>query len=203
MDERIIEQGMQALADRDRDLAQALGQLGPPPPRIRPAGFETFLATIVSQQISTSAARAILNRVVALLPERSAAALLMVEDEALRAAGLSYRKVDYIKGLARAIVESRFDVDGLTAMSDEQAVAAITALRGFGRWSAEIYLMFSLGRQDIFPADDLALQVALGRLKNLDRKPTPRAARDLVAHWGPWRSVGALFLWHYYQGAPP
>jgi len=87
-------------------------------------------------------------------------------------------------------------------MTDTEAINAITALRGFGHWSAEIYLMFSLKRQDVFPADDLALQVALGRLKSLSEKPTPKQARDLVAHWTPWRSVGSLFLWHYYQGAP-
>lgn len=202
MDERIIENGMRALAACDPDIALALERLGPPPPRIRPAGFETFLATVVSQQISTSAARAIMGRVVALLPERSAAALLAVEDEVLRTAGLSYRKIEYAKGLALAVAESRFDIDGLVEMPDTEAIEAITALRGFGRWSAEIYLMFSLGRRDIFPADDLALQVALGRLKQLDRKPTPKQARELVAHWQPWRSVGSLFLWHYYQGAP-
>lgn len=202
MDESVIHQGMQALAGQDPDVAHALSQLGPPPPRIRPAGFETFLATIISQQISTEAARAIMGRVVALLPERSAAALLAVDDEALRGAGLSYRKVEYAKGLALAVTESRFDIEGLETMADAEAIAAITALRGFGRWSAEIYLMFSLGRQDIFPADDLALQVALGRLRKLDKKPTPKQARELVAHWAPWRSVGSLFLWHYYRGAP-
>ena len=87
-------------------------------------------------------------------------------------------------------------------MTDEEAIVEITALRGFGRWSAEIYLMFSLNRQDIFPADDLALLVALGRLKKLSDKPTPKQARDLIAHWAPYRSVGSLFLWHYYRGAP-
>ncbi|MDP1466131.1 hypothetical protein Q6331_31010, partial [Klebsiella pneumoniae] len=71
-----------------------------------------------------------------------------------------------------------------------------------GRWSAEIYLMFSLKRSDIFPADDLALLFALGRLKGLSARPTPKQARDLVEHWSPWRSVGSLFLWHYYRGAP-
>jgi DNA-3-methyladenine glycosylase II len=87
-------------------------------------------------------------------------------------------------------------------MDDATAIQAITALRGFGRWSAEIYLMFSLKRADIFPADDLALRVALGRLKGLEQRPTPGQARALVEHWAPWRSVGALFLWHYYRGAP-
>ncbi|MCG8427333.1 MAG: hypothetical protein MI754_08265 [Chromatiales bacterium] len=202
MNREFIATGMAALAEIDQDVAQAFENLGPPPPRIRPKGFETFLATIVSQQISTEAAKAIMGRVKQLLPEASAEALLSVDDQALREAGLSFRKIEYAKGLAEAAQSGRFDIDGLEVMSDSDAIDSITALRGFGRWSAEIYLMFSLKRPDIFPADDLALQVALGRLKKLPEKPTPKQARDLIAHWAPWRSVGSLFLWHYYRGAP-
>lgn len=202
MNKRAISKGLTALAKADTDVAIAVEQIGAPEPRIRPAGFETFLSTIISQQISTKAALAIKNRVVDLLPDVTAGALLKTDTEALRAAGLSYRKIEYAQGLAEAIQSGSFDVDKLPEMPDEEAIEAITALRGFGRWSAEIYLMFSLKRQDIFPADDLALQVALGKLKGLDKKPTPKQARDLIAHWSPWRSVGSLFLWHYYQGAP-
>lgn len=202
MDAVFINDGMKALALIDQDVADAFEVLGSPAPRNRPAGFETFLSTIVSQQISTGAAKAILGRVNSLLPDSSPQALLTIEDQSLRDAGLSFRKIEYAKGLAEAVCEGRFDIDGLALMTDEEAIEQITALRGFGRWSAEIYLMFSLNRPDIFPADDLALQVALGRLKNLSDKPTPKQARDLIAHWSPWRSVGSLFLWHYYRGAP-
>ena len=202
MDEDFINDGMKALSLIDEDIALAFDMLGAPAPRIRPAGFETFLSTIVSQQISTEAARAILGRVKGVLPDESPQALLMVDDQCLRDAGLSFRKIEYAKGLAQAVCDGRFDIDGLAKMTDEEAITEITALRGFGRWSAEIYLMFSLNRQDIFPADDLALQVALGRLKKLSSKPTPKQARALIAHWAPLRSVGSLFLWHYYRGAP-
>jgi DNA-3-methyladenine glycosylase II len=140
--------------------------------------------------------------VIALMPAIEAQHLLAVPEKALRAAGLSARKVEYAQGLAHAVVNGEFDPDGLVAMDDESAIAEITALRGFGRWSAEIYLMFSLSRKDLFPADDLALQVALGRLKGLDSKPTARQARELTAHWAPYRTAGSLFLWHYYRGAP-
>ena len=202
MDSELIAQGMQALSEMDADVAEAFASYGPPPPRLRPPGFETFLATIVSQQISAKVARVIMGRVTDLLPELSADALLSVEAQALRDAGLSWRKIEYARGLAEAVQSGTFDIDGLAGMEDSQVIEAITALRGFGRWSAEIYLMFSLKRQDIFPADDLALQVALGRLKNLDQKPTAGQAREQIAHWSPWRSVGALFLWHYYHGRP-
>lgn len=202
MDSETIAHGLVELAAVDQDVARAFEMLGPPPPRLRPVGFETFLATIVSQQLATEAARAILGRVQALMPQTTAQALLSIDDDALRAAGLSFRKIEYAKGLALAVAEGRFDIDALAAMSDEDAIASITALRGFGRWSAEIYLMFSLRRPDVFPADDLALQVALGRLKGLDARPTAKQVRALVEPWTPWRSVGALFLWHYYRGAP-
>jgi DNA-3-methyladenine glycosylase II len=202
MNTEIIANSMASLAELDDDIAQAYAQIGAPAPRHRAQGFETFLSTIVSQQISTGAARAIMGRVVACLPEVSAQGILSVDDQILRQAGLSFRKIEYAKGLADAVVREEFDIDSLSTLSDQDAIQAISSIRGFGRWSAEIYLMFSLGREDIFPADDLALQVALQRLKKVPQRLTPKRARDLVSHWSPWRSVGSLFLWHYYRGAP-
>ena len=202
MDETTIQIGIAALCECDSDLARAVAQLGLPAPRIRPAGFETLLNTIVSQQISTEAARTIMGRVVATMGSTTPDALLALDVQVLRDAGLSFRKIDYARGLASAIYSGTLDIDALVTLDDQAAIAAITQLHGFGRWSAEIYLMFSLGRTDIFPADDLALQVALGRLKGLEKKPTPKQSRELIQHWAPWRSVGALFLWHFYRGAP-
>ena len=197
-----IEYAMQALANADPDIARALPLVGAPSPRVRDKGFAMFFSTIVSQQLSTEAARAIMGRVNTLLPELHAKAVIDTEGQALRDAGLSWRKIEYAKGLAEAELAGTFSADGLEHLSDEEVIATITQLRGFGRWSAEIYLMFSLKRPDIFPADDLALRVALGRLKGLDAKPTPKQARKLTEHWAPWRSVGSLFLWHYYRGEP-
>ena len=198
----VIHQGMQALAKADPDIARAASWVGTPPAREREKGFAAFFATIVSQQVSTAAASAILQRLRDQLPELNAEAVMAIDAQRLRDAGLSWRKVDYAKGLAAATLDGNFDAQALESMDDATAIQAITALRGFGRWSAEIYLMFSLKRADIFPADDLALRVALGRLKGLEQRPTPGQARALVEHWAPWRSVGALFLWHYYRGAP-
>ncbi|ELY22866.1 DNA-3-methyladenine glycosylase family protein [Vreelandella titanicae] len=197
-----IEHAMAELVEADPDIAHALPLVGAPSPRERDKGFATFFSTIVSQQLSTEAARAIMGRVNTLLPELHAKAVMEVEGQALRDAGLSWRKIEYAKGLAEAELAGTFSAVGLEQLSDDEAIAAITELRGFGRWSAEIYLMFSLQRPDIFPADDLALRVALGRLKGMDDKPTPKQARQLVEHWAPWRSVGSLFLWHYYRGEP-
>lgn len=199
MNKTQIKKGLDAIASVDRHVAGALEAIGYPKPRLRAAGFETFLETIVSQQISVKAAASILSRVKTLLPVCDAASLLAAPTDRLRAAGLSQRKVEYLQGLARAIAEGDFDPDALQAMDDESAIESIVRLRGFGRWSAEIYLMFSLGRPDIFPADDLILQVSLQRVKKLRARPTPKVARQKVEHWGPWRSVGSLFLWHYHH----
>ena len=202
MDRRVIKRGMAEMAGIDLDGAKTGKQTGLPEPRLRPAGFETLFATIVSQQISTEAARAIRERVVALMGDVTPQALIRVKPETLREAGMSFRKIDYARGLAQAIVDGELDIEAMRKQSDQEVIEAITTLRGFGVWSAEIYLMFSLRRRDVFPAGDLALRSALGRLKGVGEKLSEKEARELVEHWTPWRSVGSLFLWHYYRGAP-
>lgn len=202
MNKSAIKKGLDTIAKNDRDVKKALAKFGYPQPRIKPAGLETLVNIIVSQQLSTKAAAAIMQRVRDLLPVMEPAAVLKCPKNSLRAAGLSERKVEYLKGLAKAIQSDELNVEGLKKQDDATAIASISNLYGFGVWSAEIYLMFSLRRKDIFPSNDLALQVALQKLKRLDAKPTPKVARELVAHWAPYRSIGSLFLWHYYQGAP-
>jgi len=202
LDQKQVINDIDNIARVDADVAIAVVNLGYPQPRIRAPGFETLFTTIVGQQISTEAAAAIMKRVRDLLSRLDATSLLNLPEGALREAGLSMRKVEYAQGLANAILDGVLNPDDLPALNDEEAIKAITALRGFGVWSAEIYLMFSLQREDIFPADDLALQVALQRLKGLEARPTPMQARVLIEHWSPWRSAGSLFLWHYYRGAP-
>jgi DNA-3-methyladenine glycosylase II len=202
LDQKQVINNIDNIACIDADVASAVVSLGYPQPRIRPQGFETFFSTIVGQQISTESAAAVMQRVRDLLPRLDASSLLNLPEGALREAGLSMRKVEYAQGLANAILDGDFVPEDLQAMENKEAIRAITALRGLGVWSAEIYLMFSLQRDDIFPADDLALQVALQRLKGLAQRPTPKQAHALIEHWSPWRSAGSLFLWHYYRGAP-
>jgi DNA-3-methyladenine glycosylase II len=202
MNQEKIKQDLNKLALLDADLERGLELVRYPKPRIREPGFATLLATIVAQQISTESAAAIMQRVHALLPTMEAMEVLQLPAGALRQAGLSQRKVEYVEGLAQAITEGSFDPSQLATMDDAMAIKAITALRGFGAWSAEIYLMFSLQRSDIFPAGDLALRIALQKLKGLDTALDEKQARELVAAWSPYRSAGSLFLWHYYRGAP-
>lgn len=202
MDQAKIRRHLDKLAQMDVDLRRGLEQVRYPKPRIRAPGFETLLSTIVSQQISTEAAAAVMRRVRELLPRMEAGELLKLPPGALRAAGLSLRKVEYVEGLAQAMAQGRFDPSRLAAMDDQAAIDAITELRGFGAWSAEIYLMFSLQRSDIFPAGDLALRIALQKLKGIESPLDDKQARALVEPWSPYRSAGSLFLWHYYRGAP-
>lgn len=202
MNKAALKKSIDAIAANDQEVKKALREIGYPQPRNRPAGFETLVNIIVSQQLSVSAAHAIMQRVRNSLPEMSAQATSRIHKKTLRNAGLSERKVDYVKNLAKQINTGKLDLEKLQNTEDKDAIETITQLHGFGIWSAEIYLMFSLDRRDIFPAGDLALQLALQKLKNLSDKPTPKAAKALTAHWTPCRSAGSLFLWHYYKGAP-
>jgi len=199
IDEITILRGMEALSLVDKDLKKAYKTLGAPPPRSRPSGFETFLSTIVGQQLSTKVAAIIMQRVITLMGGVTPERLIEIEDQALRDVGLSWRKIEYAKGLATAIIEGSFNIEALQEMNDEEAIVEITKLKGFGRWSAEIYLMFSLHRQDIFPADDLGIRLGLAKLKRLEEKPTPKQAREMVKQWTPYKSVASLFLWQYYH----
>lgn len=199
---RKLKRHLDKIAGHDRSVRIALDELGYPEPRVRPAGFEAFLSIIVSQQISTEAAAAIWLRLTAVLPSLTPEALIDCKTTVLRGVGLSGRKIEYAIGLAQSIREGNFCPQDLKLCDNETVIEHITKLRGFGRWSAEIYLLFSLQRMDVFPADDLALQLALQRLMGLKEKPSAKHARVLVDGWKPCRSAGSLFLWHYYRGAP-
>ncbi|MEM8843991.1 MAG: DNA-3-methyladenine glycosylase 2 family protein [Pseudomonadota bacterium] len=199
MNKIAIKKGLDAIASQDKEINCALKKIGYPKDRQWPTGFETFVSIIVSQQLSTIAADAILNRVHTLLPELTPDKLLSKRITTLRKVGLSEKKVEYLRGLSLAIKKGEFSPDALKEMDDETAIKSICNLHGLGEWSAEIYLMFSLGRRDIFPANDLALQIALQNLKKLKEKPSAKVARKLVESWAPNRSYGSLFLWRYYQ----
>ena len=194
-----LKQGIDKLLLIDDDVANAFKRIGYPPERKGEHSFIALLSIIIGQQISIKAAEAIKARVLALAPQLTAQKLLELDDEVLRNAGLSQRKMEYAKGLANAIVTGELDIDALTNQSNEQVIETITSLRGFGRWSAEIYLLFSLKRLDIFPADDLGILQGLAHLKGMKDKPLAKQAREITEHWSPNRSAGALFLWFYYH----
>lgn len=187
------------LVAADPDLAGIEAQAGPLPWRRRPAGFEGLLQAIVGQQISNQAAAAIWKRLRAVPGALQPAELLALDDDVLRAAGLSRPKVAHSRSLAAAFAEGRLSAAALAAMDDEAAIAAIAAVRGMGRWSAEVYLLFALEREDVFPAGDLALAGAAASLKGLPARPGPVALRALAGAWQPWRGLAARLLWHHWR----
>jgi len=189
-----LEAGMAALSARCPRMAAAYGRTGPLSLRRKPEGFAALFSAIVSQQVSVASARAMWGRVAAagLTTERAVRA---ARDAELRAVGLSRPKQRY----ARALADARIDYDGLRAMTDEQVIATLVAVPGIGRWTAEIYAMFSLGRCDIFAAGDLALQDAARALYDLPDRPTERQLRRMAEAWSPFRSVAARLLWAYYR----
>ena len=197
-----LRHALAALAGQDADVARAIARVGHPAPRRRPPGFATLLRIITAQQISTKAAAAIEGRLEAAMGATAdPAAYLALDDVTLRACGLSARKVVYGRALAGAIAEGRLALAGFDAVSDDAVIEALTALPGFGRWSAEIYLLFALDRLDVLPADDLALQIGFQRLKRLPARPKAKSFRAMTEGWAPWRGAGAILLWHYYGAA--
>lgn len=190
------------LASRDAHIAAEFARIGLPPRRERPPGFPTILRIILGQQVSTSAANAMWAKMTAVIDPLTPEALLQYQPAALRPFGLSRQKSAYALGLAGDLVAGRVDLARVEALEDEDAIAELIKIKGIGRWSAEVYLLFALGRKDIWPAGDLALQVALQRLKGLRKRPDPKRMIKLAEMWRPHRGAAAHFLWHYYANAP-
>ncbi|WP_411975210.1 DNA-3-methyladenine glycosylase family protein [Sulfitobacter faviae] len=189
-----VAEGAAWLAEREPRFAMALSKTGPLPLRLRPSDFAGLLDIIVGQQVSVASARAIYARLVAAgldQPEN----VLRAGDDGLRAAGLSRPKARYVLALA----ERDFDFDALHGLPDDAAIAALVEMPGIGPWTAQIYVMFCLGRRDIFPSGDLALQEAARELFDLPARPSPKDLSAMAAAWSPWRSVAARLLFAYYR----
>lgn len=202
LSEAALNDAIDRLAEVDQDVARALARVGYPAPRQREPGFATLLRIMVAQQLSTRSAAAIWARLeAACAPAVTAERYLALDEAALRAIGFSRQKMAHGRALAEAVAAGALDLDALATVPEEAAIATIATLRGFGRWSAEIYLLFALGRADVFPADDLGLQVGMQRLKRLEARPNRKAMDQLAEHWRPLRGCGAIFLWHYYGAA--
>lgn len=192
-----LAEGVEALVVAEPRFAVARDVAGPVPLRNRPDGFETLLSSIVSQQVSTAAARTIWRR----LDEAGVttpSALLGASDDTLRSLGLSRQKARY----ARALAEADLDYVALRAMPSDDVVRTLVEIPGIGRWTADIYLAFALRRADAFPAGDLALQEGARMLLSLESRPNERALRALAVTWSPWRAVAARLLWAYYGAVP-
>lgn len=196
-----IRKGLDAIAAREPAIARALELAGYPQERIRERGYATLLRTIVGQQVSVAAASSMWSKLEAFLgPELAPERLLASEFDELRACGLSRQKQGYARSLCERVVTGALDLDSLPR-DDEAAIAELVRIKGIGRWSAEIYLLFAEGRPDIWPAGDLAVQVGLGKLLGLAERPSEKMTRELAETWRPHRGAAAIFTWHCYNNA--
>ena len=181
-------------------FAAALAHAGYPEPRGRNRGAGTMMRAIVGQQVSVKAAASMWNKLEAACGGNmdDLAAVAATPFDTLRAAGMSRQKAGYVHALAAAVATGQIDFGDLPA-DDEAAIVALTAIKGIGRWSAEIYLLFAEGRADVFPAGDLAVQIELGKIMGLEKRPTEKRTRELAEPWRPHRGALATFLWHHYM----
>lgn len=198
LSERALRDGVDALAAIEPRFATALARVGYPPTRIRDRGHVTLMRTIVGQQVSVKAADAMWRKLTEVIGDPvDLSRLAAASDEELRAAGMSRQKSGYLRSLAEEVTSGRLDFDRLP-LDDEEAIAQLTRVKGIGRWSAEIYLLFAEGRPDIWPAGDLAVQIEVGRILGQETRPSEKLTRELAEAWRPHRGAAAIFAWHHY-----
>jgi DNA-3-methyladenine glycosylase II len=190
---------LDALASREPGFAAVLARHGRPEPRLSKPGVSSMMRTIVGQQVSVAAARSMWAKLEAKYGSPpNLDALLAATDEELRSVGQSRQKAGYLRSLAALVLSGELDLANLPA-DDEEAIALLTRIKGIGRWSAEIYLLFAEGRSDVWPAGDLAVQVEIGRLLGLPERPSEKRLREIAENWRPHRGAAAVLAWHSYN----
>ena len=189
---------LRALAERDADLARVVAEHGAPPRWARDPGFATLALLILEQQVSLASARATYDRLEAACGRVAPDAVLALGDDGLKSVGLSRQKARYVRLLAAAGGDGSLEIDRLGGLGDDDARAELTRITGIGQWTADIYLLTALQRADVWPAKDLALQVAAHEIKGLDGRPDHLALAEIGEPWRPYRAVAARILWHYY-----
>ena len=194
-----INAAVDELARREKAFAAVLERHGRPEPRVSEPGATTLLRTIVGQQVSVAAARSMWAKLESAYGSPpDLARLVDASDEELRLAGLSRQKAGYARSLAGLVLSGELDLDRLPE-DDEEAIELLTRIKGIGRWSAEIYLLFAEGRTDVWPAGDLAVQTEIGKLLGMEAKPTEKQLRELAEAWRPHRGAVAVLAWHSYN----
>lgn len=192
------------LAENDHQLAAALDQVGYPEERRSGSpSFAHLLRILTGQQLSVKAAATIYSRLIDHVGDPpDPARLIASSDSELRALGLSRQKIGYARGLSEAVLDERIVPSQLVSFSDDEVIEALTAMKGFGRWSAEMFLLFALGRPDVWPADDLGIQAGLQRLTASTERPGRKEVDAHGERWKPYRGAVAIFLWHFYGATP-
>lgn len=196
-----LHEGIDAIAAIEPAFAAVLLRVGKPEPRRSDPGAHSLLRTIVGQQVSVAAARSMWGKLEAAYGSPPDLRRIgNASDEDLRLAGLSRQKAGYARSLAALVLSGELDLTALPA-DDDEAVALLMQIKGIGRWSAEIYLLFAEGRRDVWPAGDLAVQVEIGRMLGLDGKPSEKQVRELAEPWRPHRGAAAVLAWHSYNSS--
>jgi DNA-3-methyladenine glycosylase II len=193
-----LKEAVQHLTKRDAGLVKVLDAHGYPPLWERKPELATLVHMILEQQVSLASAQATFDRLKARLGRIEPQGLLALGDEELRAMGFSRQKTGYVRSLAESIQEGRLRLDRLGNLDDDQVREHLTALKGIGNWTADIYLLMALRRPDVWPVGDLALAVAAQQLYRLPQRPKPAELEALAQPWRPWRSVAARLLWLFY-----
>ena len=196
-----LDHAIAALMAADKRLRAVIERAGKPPHRHRrKEGCAALLEIIVSQQLSTAAADTIFGRVKQKVVPFDPATLLATDAETLRACGLSAPKQKHMKAIAAAILDGTLDLNRVKRLADEDARAHLTAIKGIGPWTADIYLMSSLGRADIWPVGDVALQAAIARALKLRKRPNEKAMEKIARNWRPYRTIAARIFWIHEDG---
>jgi DNA-3-methyladenine glycosylase II len=200
LDAGTLAQAVAELVASDPDLAGIVDRLGPPPLWDRPPGFATLVAIILEQQVSLASGAAARERLARGAGGVTPTAIAALGEDGARAAGLTRQKARYVVELANRVLDGRLDPDRLAGAADDDVRAALIAVPGIGRWTADIYLLMALGRPDVWPAGDLALATAMRRALRLDALPDAVSQVAIAERWRPWRAVAARLLWHAYLG---
>jgi len=190
------------LAQRDPDLGAVIAKFGKPPVWRRPRGLATLVLLILEQQVSLASARAAYDRLAATAVDLTPERMLTLRDEEYRAAGVSRQKTRYIRHLSDCILDRSLRLDRLGRMDDDTVRAHLMQVKGIGAWTADVYLLMSLMRPDVWPVGDIALQAAAHGIKGLAARPAPEQLVEIGEEWRPWRSVAARILWHHYLSTP-
>jgi DNA-3-methyladenine glycosylase II len=198
LSEQFFAQAVRELAQRDPDLARIVEKYGAPPLWVREPGFPTLVYIILEQQVSLASARALYQRLQEAVRPFTPARFLKLTEAKMRQLGFSRQKAHYTRLLADAIRRRQFDLQALHELHDDHAREKLIALKGIGRWTADIYLLSALRRPDIWPVGDLALATAVQEVKRLRLRPSPEKLEKMSAPWRPWRAVAARLFWHAY-----
>ncbi len=194
-----IKAGLEALCASDSRLIGIRRIAGEVPLRRSPPGFESLASNIVAQQVSTASARAIFGRLIRLIDPLEPTAVLAADEAVFREIGLSRPKQRTLLAVSESVIAGDLDLEALCLLDPENAIRQMTAVPGIGPWTAEVYLLFSAGHPDIFPARDVALQAAVATAFDLPARPSDKELTQLAESWAPWRGVAARLFWAFYR----